>query len=216
MCSSCGHAIGYDAEYARAMERMRALGIELRAASCRDAVALRDIYAPYVLNTAVTFEYNVPSAEEFARRIAGTLERFPYIVAERDGEALGYAYAGSLHTRAAYAWAAETSIYLRRDLRRMGLGTALYAELERALRAQGILNLNACIACPRCEDQYLTMDSVRFHGRMGYSMVGKFHSCGYKFGRWYDMVWMEKLLGAHECPPPPVRTFEQVRMELRL
>lgn len=79
---------------------------------------------------------------------------------------------------------------------------------------QGILNLNACIGYPREEDAYLTRDSVRFHEKLGYRMVGEFHQCGYKFGRWYDMVWMEKIIGEHRDNQPAVRWWPEIAGEL--
>ena len=155
-----------------------------------------------------------PQLEDFKGRIAHTLEKYPYFVAELNGEIVGYAYASAFHPRAAYGWAAETSIYVRRDMKRMGLGRTLYDALETALKAQGVLNLNACIACPDVDDEYLTRNSISFHAHLGYSMVGEFHNCGYKFGRWYNMVWMEKMLGEHVDDQPPVKSFREVRAEL--
>ncbi len=186
----------------------------IRAASEQDAPALLKVYAPYVEHTAITFEYEVPTAEEFAARIRRTLERYPYLVAERDGEILGYAYVSSFHDRPAYDWAVETSIYVNREKKRMGVGRALHDALERVLSAQGILNLNACIACPRGEqDEYLTDDSIRFHKHLGYRMVGEFDQCGYKFGRWYNMVWMEKHIGKHRENQPVPKAFWEVWLE---
>lgn len=124
-----------------------------------------------------------------------------------DGEISGYAYTGIFKNRAAYDWAAEVSVYVKEDKRGLGIGRRLYTALEEISRAQHILNLNACIACCDVEDEYLTNGSVAFHSRLGYSMVGKFHQCGYKFGRWYDMVWMEKRIGEHRTPPEPVIAF---------
>lgn len=177
----------------------------LRIAEPGDAAELLAIYAPYVRRTAVTYEYEVPSLTDFAGRIRKTLERYPYLAAERDGALAGYAYAGPLHHRAAYAWSAEVSIYVRQDCRRGGLGRALYGALEELLSMQHIVNACACIACPEEEDEYLTRNSVGFHRRMGYHMVGEFHRCSYKFGRWYGMAWMEKHLGSHpDCPAPVI------------
>lgn len=136
--------------------------IRIRTAGIYDAQALLEIYAPYVEHTAITFEYETPKRSDFQKRIENTLKKYPYIVAETDGE---------------------------------------------ISRAQHILNLNACIACCDVEDEYLTNDSVAFHSRLGYTMVGKFHQCGYKFGRWYDMVWMEKRIGEHRTAPAPVILF---------
>ncbi len=184
--------------------------ILVRAASPADAAELLAVYAPYVERTAITFEYDVPSEQEFAGRIRRTLERYPYLVAERGGRILGYAYAGPFKERAAYGWAVETTVYVRQDCRRSGVGRLLYDALERTLAAQHILNLNACIAWPEQEDAYLTRDSISFHERLGYRLVGRFHKCGYKFGRWYDMAWMEKLIGEHKAEMPPVIPFPEL------
>ena len=182
----------------------------LRIAAPEDAAELLGIYAPYVENTAITFEYEVPSAEEFASRIRHTLKRYPYLAAEQNGEILGYAYAGSFNDRAAYDWAVETSIYVRQDKKRMGIGSRLYEALEQALKRQGILNLNACIAYTETEDEHLTNDSVYYHEKLGYRMAGQFHKCGYKFGHWYDMVWMEKSIGEHHKNQPPIKPCREL------
>lgn len=189
---------------------MEQSGLSLRVASPEDAEALLRIYAPYVRETAITFEYDVPSVEEFRRRISRTLERYPYLCAVLDGEIVGYAYTGAFHERAAYDWCAEGSIYLARSRHGLGIGKKLYQALEKISLAQNILNLNACIACPEVEDEYLTNNSVEFHTHMGYRMVGRFEKCGYKFGRWYHMVWMEKHLSEHTKTPNPVVPFSQI------
>lgn len=179
--------------------------LTLRMARPEDAAALLAVYAPYVEETAVSFEYDVPSVAEFAARIARTLEKYPYLSAWVDGEAAGYAYASPFHSRRAYGWGVETSIYVHRDLRRLGLGRALHGALEEILRMQNVLNMNACIAVPCGEsDPFLSWDSPRFHERLGYCTVGRFTQCGYKFGRWYDMIWMERLIGDHGDRPPEV------------
>lgn len=183
----------------------------IRIVSPEDAKELLDIYAPYVKDTAVTFEYTVPSLEEFTERIRHTLEKFPYLAAVRDGEMIGYVYAGPLHPRAAYAWSAETSIYVKKDKKHTGTGKLLYGALEKVLKEQKILSVNACIAYPETEDEYLTKDSVKFHHHMGYEMVAEFHKCAYKFDHWYNMVWMEKHIGDHIENPAAPRTFGEVR-----
>ena len=184
-----------------------AAAITLRTAALPDAERLLEIYRPYVEETAITFEYDVPTIDEFRGRMTRVLEKYPYLVAERDGTIVGYAYAGPFVGRAAYSWAAETTVYLDRERRGMGLGRRLYTALENVARAQNIWNLNACIGYPREEDEYLNRNSAQFHAHLGYRMVGEFHRCGYKFGRWYDMVWMEKLLGEHPAVPAPVIPF---------
>ncbi|MBU5626895.1 GNAT family N-acetyltransferase [Oscillibacter sp. MSJ-2] len=177
--------------------------ISIRMATAEDAEALVAIYAPYVEQTAISFEYEVPAAAEFAGRIQKTLERYPYLVAERDGKPMGYAYASAFHDRAAYSWAVECSVYVEQGCRRGGVGRRLYQTLEELLARQNVLNVYACIAYPN-------PGSIAFHQHMGYRTIGHFTQCGYKLGRWWDMVWMEKMLAGHpECPEPllPVGTL---------
>ena len=171
--------------------------INIREAVVTDGKAIQAIYAPYVEQTAVTFEYNVPSEEEFRRRIETVKQKYPWIVAEADGKIVGYAYASAFKPRDAYQWAVETSIYVDGSMKRCGIGRQLHEVLEQRLKAQGILNMNACISFIETEDEYLTQDSVRFHEQLGYKKVAHFHLCGKKFGRWYDMIWMEKMIGEH-------------------
>ena len=182
----------------------------IRTASEEDAAALLEIYAPYVEHTAITFEYVVPTVEEFGSRIKRILKKYPYLVAERNGIIVGYTYADVFKGRAAYDWAVETTIYVKQDQKKTGVGKALYEVLEKTLAKQHILNLNACIAYCSEEDEYLTKNSVQFHEHMGYKMAGEFHQCGYKFHRWYHMVWMEKLIGEHVENPPAVRAFPEI------
>lgn len=178
----------------------------IRSARPADAEALLAIYAPYVENTAVSFETVPPTAEEFALRIEKTLRGYPYLALEDEGEIRGYAYAGSFHARASYRWSAEASIYIRQDMHGRGYGRALYRALEEELRDMGVRNLYACIAAARAPgDPYLTDGSPRFHERMGFHLCGTFRQCANKFGRWYDMIWMEKMIGPHEERPAPVR-----------
>ena len=188
----------------------------IRVATPQDAGALLAIYAPYVTDTAITFEYEVPSLTEFRERIRHTLERYPYLVMEQDGEILGYAYAGPFKERAAYDWAVETTIYVKQGMKKQGIGRKLYQALEDTLIRQNILNLNACIGYPTVEDEYLTRNSMEFHQHLGYRLVGQFYQCGYKFGRWYDMVWMEKLVGEHGVEPVRVKPFPELQQELEL
>ena len=179
--------------------------LTIRDARVEDAPRLLEIYAHYVRHTAITFEYDVPSLEEFAGRMRRTRTRYPYLVIEADGIVQGYAYAGAFVGRAAYDWSCETTIYLDANAKRRGMGRALYEALAQRLRAMGVLNLYACIGYPEAEDEYLTRNSADFHAHMGFVQVGRFHRCGYKFGRWYDMIWMEKMIGAHSDRQPPVR-----------
>ncbi|WP_217650919.1 GNAT family N-acetyltransferase [Fibrobacter sp. UWH6] len=181
--------------------------IKIRSARIEDAAALQAIYKPYVEDTAITFEYDAPTVEEFAARIGGTLEKYPYLVIERAGaatgsdenstEILGYCYAGVFKGRAAYNRSVETSIYVKLGEHGKGYGRALYTELERELKSRGFLNTCACIASPKPGSTRLDNSSQKFHEKLGYTLVGTFHDCAYKFGQWYNMIWMEKMLGEH-------------------
>lgn len=191
---------------------MPTLTFRFRIATPDDAPALLAIYAPYVEQTAISFEYDVPSLEEFRRRIADFSRTYPYLIAEdASGRALGYAYTHTFIPRAAYDRCAETTIYLSLESRHQGLGKRLYRALEDISRAQGIYNLYACIGEPQGEDdEYLTDNSIRFHEHLGFRRIGVFRCCGYKFGRWYDMSWAEKLLGEPPEAPEPFLPFPQL------
>lgn len=175
--------------------------IKIRNVKIEDAKSILEIYSPYIKNTAITFEWQVPSLEDFENRIKTISQKFPYIVAEENSEIKGYAYANTFRGRKAYSWTAESSIYIRQDCRGQGIGKILLQELENRLAQQGILNLYAVIASTDKEDEYLTNDSVRFHEKMGYVEPGIFSKCGFKFNRWYDTTTMVKFLGEHtDCP----------------
>ncbi len=179
--------------------------IIIRDARLTDVERLLEIYSYYVENTAITFEYEVPTIAEFQNRIRNTTEKYPYIVIEQDGKIEGYAYASLYRVRAAYAWCCEVTIYLDKEVHKSGLGRILYTALEEKLKAMGVLNLYACIAYPEVEDEYLNKNSAQFHEHLGYTQIGRFHKCGYKCGRWYDMIWMEKMVGEHTENPKEVK-----------
>ena len=171
--------------------------IEIRNATRDDLQDILNIYGYYTENTAISFEYETPSMEEFTRRFENISSKFPYLVAVCDGKIVGYAYGNTLIARAAYDFCAELTIYLDPDMRKCGIGGMLYGALEEKLSAQGIKNLYACIGSPIEEDEYLTNNSEQFHEHLGFVRNGLFYKCGYKFGRWYNMIWMEKIIGEH-------------------
>ena len=183
----------------------------LRMAAPGDAPALLEIYGPYVRNTAITCECEVPSVEEFAGRIAHTLGRYPYLVVELDGKPVGYAYVSPLNSRRAYDWSVETSIYLAPEMRHRGIGRRLHDALKACAAAMGMTNMCALIAVPHGEDdEYLTHNSQDFHAHMGYRLVGSFDRCAQKFGRWYDMCWMELVLRDREPHMPEPTWFPEL------
>ena len=190
---------------------MQASSLTLRFGTPDDAPVLAAIYAPYVRETAISFEYEPPSAEEFARRMEEVLEQFPYLTAVSDGEIVGYAYAHPYGVRKAYSHSVELSVYVRRDCRGLGAGRKLYEAMEVLLKAQNVTNLYALVAGVDEEDEYLTHDSQKFHAAMGYVQVGKLHKAGYKFGRWYDMITVEKMIAPHpEHTQPDVIGWQEV------
>ena len=177
--------------------------ITIRKASVEDAKDILNIYSFYVENTSITFEYDVPTEEEFRERISNTLIKYPYFVALIDGEIVGYAYLSAFRVRAAYMYSAETSIYVKKDIHSKGVGTLLYSTLEEAARKQGIVNLNACITFPNEK-------SETFHRKFGYKKAAHFTKCGYKFNRWCDVIWMEKHIGEHSIPPKKFISFSDL------
>ena len=176
--------------------------IKIRMATPDDAEKILAVYAPYILETGITFEYEVPTVEAFRGRIENVLKKYPYLVAERNGEIIGYSYANPLGERAAFSRAAETVLYVKKDARGGGIGSRLYGELEAMLKKQNVTNICACIAYREQEDETLTHASPKFHAACGYKKIGHFTKCGYKFGRWYDLIWMEKFIGEHGENPP--------------
>lgn len=169
--------------------------VTIRPATVADAAAIVEIYRYYVLETAITFEYEVPSVAEFQERIAATLERYPYLVAEVDGQLLGYAYAGVYKGRSAYDWSCEVTVYLAHEAKGKSIGTLLYDALEELLAQQQLVNLTACITGGNA-------GSVAFHEKRGYQQVAVFPHIGYKFNQWHDVLWLQKTLQAPKDPQP--------------
>ena len=165
----------------------------IRFATARDLPAMLEIYRPYVEQTTYSFEYETPSLEEFARRFADHTTQFPWLVWEEGGEILGYAYASPPYSRAAYSWCAEPTIYLRPDAQGKGVARKLYAALEWLLDKQGYHVLYALICAENAP-------SLRFHEKCGFQKAVCFSDCGFKFGRWLGMTWMEKRLKTGEIP----------------
>lgn len=162
-------------------------GCTLRMATPADAAALRAIYVPYVEETCISFEYAAPTVDEFRGRIAQVLEKFPYILCEKDGVVLGYAYASPYRVRAAYAWSVEVSVYLSPAGQGRGVGAALYTAMFKLLKAQGVRMVFACVSGSNVR-------SNMFHKRMGFEAIGICKGAGYKRGQWLDVVSYQKAI----------------------
>ncbi len=178
----------------------------IRLANEADIPAILDIYGPYVLNTAISFEYSVPTLAEFTDRFRVITDQFPWLVWEEEGKVLGYAYASAPFSRDAYRWVAASSIYLHPSIQGKGIGTKLYDALEAILTAQGYRKTYAIITSDN-------PGSLRFHELRGFRKLGEFPHCGVKFHKLYSVVWMEKVLNNGEIPddfPKPVNQIVNV------
>ncbi len=165
----------------------------IRPAEKSDLSAILAIYGPYIVNTTISFEYEVPSLEAFTHRFETITAQYPWLVWEEQGQILGYAYGSPPYIRDAYAWCAEPSVYLRPEARGRGIGAKLYKALEAILREQGYQVLYALITS---ENEA----SLQFHRKCGYAVRVHFPDCGFKFGRWLGLTWMEKRLKPVEIP----------------
>jgi len=176
------------------------MAVTIRVAKESDAAAVAAIYAPSVRETAISFEVDPPSEEEMQRRIRETLSRWPWLVCDRDGEVLGYAYASQHRARAAYQWSADVSVYIHADARRCGVGSALYAPLLEIVRQQGFYNAYGGITLPNA-------GSVGLHESFGFQPVGIYRAVGFKLGVWHDVGWWHLALQRHEPPKAPPTPF---------
>lgn len=165
----------------------------IRKATKQDICAMLRIYAPFVENTSVSFEYTAPTEAEFTERFLQHTEFYPWLVWDEGGEVAGYAYAGRPFERTAYSWCAEISVYISESFHGRGIGRQLYAKVENILKMQGVEVVYALVTGENAA-------SVRFHEALGYRQTAFFPKCGYKFGRWYGVYWLEKRLGEGENP----------------
>lgn len=168
-------------------------------ATVQDAAAIRAIYAPFCENTTVSFEMRAPSFEEMEARIRKITEQFPWLVCERDGELLGYGYAGPHRERSAYRWSVDVGVYVEARCRRLGLGRAIYTALFRILGRQGFYKAYAGIVLPNAA-------SVGLHEALGFLPVGVYRGVGYKLGAWRDVGWWQLALQDEQPDPPEPRS----------
>jgi len=167
--------------------------MKIRDATPADAGAILSIYAPYVANTCVSFETEVPTIDAFTARIEKIVKSYPYLVCECDGVIAGYAYATRHRERGAYRYSADSSVYVAHDYQRRGIGRALYTRLFELLASLGIYTVFAGVVLPNER-------SVGLHKALGFTEVGTYHNAGYKLGRWLDIIWLEKPLREYDEP----------------
>ena len=220
-------------DWRNAVNGVTGSGFRIRMAVQEDAFDIATFYAPYVLDTAINFEYEPPSAEDYRHRIIDVERRLPFLVAVNgQGQVIGYTYANPMGLRPAFAWSIVTSIYLDQSIRGQGVGTRLYRALELILKQQHVVNMFACITVAKddnladvyggnparrklgADDPHLPGVSPRFHSAYGFVPVGREIDCGYKLGRWYDKLWMEKHINSSDGAPEAVISLPDIDARL--
>lgn len=180
--------------------------LQVRTATTADAKAIQDIYAPYILSSACTFEAIVPPINEFENRIERCLQNFPWIVCETNDGIGGYVYASRHREREAYQWTCECSVYIHQHFKGKGLGLALYRCLFAILKQQGLVNVYAGITLPNDA-------SVRLHEKCGFEHFATYHNVGYKLGNWHKVGWWRLQLNDYQLNPSPPLKFAQLNQQ---
>ena len=166
----------------------------IREMKDEDWEEVQAIYKQGIDSGTATFMKNVPDFEYWDKAKL----KIGRLVAEYNGKIVGWVTLSATSAREDYAGVNEVSIYVHENYKSLGIGKKLHSALEHCLKEMGILNMEACIGYPEEDDEYLTKNSAQFHEHLGYRMIGEFEKCGYKFHRWYNMIWMEKIIGIHE------------------
>jgi len=178
----------------------------IRHAIEEDAAEILELYSPYVRESAISFEYEVPALADFTKRILDISNQYPYLVCVFDQKIVGYAYAHRHMERAAYQWNAELSVYVSGEIFRMGIGKALYSAVIEILALQNIQNIYGIITLPNA-------GSEKLHAYFGFQVLGVYRKTGYKCGAWHDVAVMEKCIGKHENPPKPFVPIKEIDPE---
>jgi len=173
--------------------------VKIRSSTQDDHLRMLEIYAPYILSTAITFDTTVPSLGEWSHKIIDVQNKFPWIVAEEGGRVMGYAYASPFKSRSAFEWSVDSSIYVDQEARARGIGKSLYEALRSLLKEQGVVNVIGGIALPN-------EPSVKFHEKFDFKPVARFLDVGFKLGKWWDVgYWqlqLQKLVEPKPLAPP--------------
>lgn len=177
----------------------------IRIAKQTEAESILNIYTPYIQNTSFTFETEVPTIDEFKKRIESYLVNWPWLVCEINGKIAGYAYCGKHRERIAYQWCTESSVYVHDDFQRMGVAKALYAAIIELVKLQGYRNLYAVINLPNER-------SVLFHEQMGFKYFATYKNVGYKLGKWKNVGWWELQLNEYNLEPEPPKKFSEMEL----
>ena len=179
--------------------------MKIRFVTAEDNKALLNIYAQYI-DTAITFEYSLPTEAEFLHRVKNISKDYPYLVAEDKGKIIGYAYAHKYKERAAYQWGAELSIYMDKTYTTKGIGKKLYSILIEILKLQGVKTVYGFVTSPNIK-------SERLHNILGFQNIGMHHNTGYKCGKWQNVQCFEKSLANYDDNPLPVLSISEISEE---
>ena len=188
-------------DYKRGMQKTETR--EIRFAKAADAEEILEIYKPYIMETAITFECKIPLIDEFRDRIKKISMEYPYIVCLEKGKIIGYAYANRQMEREAYQWNAELSVYIDKYHLRCGVGKALYNVLIEILKLQNIRNVYGGVAFPN-------KNSEKLHEHFGFRKLAVYHNTGYKFKEWHDVMWFEKTIGNYDLEPKPFVSIKKI------
>lgn len=180
--------------------------IKFRMADVLDTEDILEIYKPYVTDTVITFEYEVPTVEDFKNRIEDISLEYPYIVCIYKDKIIGYAYAHKYAKRAAYQWDVEISIYLDIDYRNFGIGKILYKKVIKILKLQNIQNIYACVTSANSQ-------SIKFHEKLGFEFIGVFKNTGYKFDKWHDITWFGMSINDKNRKPEKFKSIKNVNFK---
>lgn len=175
----------------------------IRLITENDAQAVLSIYEPYVLNTIISFEYEVPTLDEYLQRIKTNTEDYPWLVCLHENKIVGYAYASKHRYRTAYQWSPESTVYLSPEVHRKGIARILYETLFALLRLQGHFNVYAGVGLPNEK-------SVGFHRALGFEEIGIFKKVGYKLGNWHDTHWFQLVLTEHTLNPSAPKKLNEI------
>lgn len=176
---------------------------KIRLATEVDSSQILEIYKPFIMDTVITFEYDVPSLMDFTKRINNIQKKYPWLVCEIDGNIVGYAYASPFHERAAYDWSVDFSIYINPKYHGKRIGKALYFALVEVLKLQGYCNAYALVTLPNVKSEGI-------HESFGFKSVGVCKKVGYKFGEWRDVKWFELELQKHSKVPPVLKIINEI------
>lgn len=175
----------------------------IRFVKDEDILSIVNIYTPYVINTTITFECSPPSLADFKHKVSNITSFYPFLVCEIDNSVVGYAYANRIREREAYDWDVELSIYLNPKFVKLGIGKLLYEALIDILKLQNIYNAYGVITLPN-------EASIKLHKKLGFKEIGIFHNTGFKFNKWWDVVWVEKTIQELQTPPSKIKPFSSI------